>query len=66
MHSVTTEHGSSNPEFPGNPTSPKQQSVVAAQLYYLKTAISHLRNAYNGQDVDWSDQGRSKYLFKVY
>ncbi|XP_055856789.1 glypican-4 isoform X3 [Episyrphus balteatus] len=56
MHSVTTEHGSSNPEFPGNPTSTKQQSSVTSQLFYLKTAISHLRNAYNGQDVEWSDQ----------
>lgn len=56
MHSVTSEHGSSNPEFPGNPISTKQQSSVTAQLFYLKTAISHLRNAYNGQDVEWSDQ----------
>ena len=56
MHSVTTEHGS-NPEFPGNPATTKQTSQVAAQVYYLKSAISRLRNAYNGQDVDWSEQG---------
>ncbi|XP_059219243.1 glypican-6 isoform X2 [Stomoxys calcitrans] len=55
MHSVSTEH-SSNPEFPGNPATTKQTSQVATQVYYLKNAISHLRNAYNGQDVDWSDQ----------
>lgn len=58
MHSVTTEHGS-NPEFPGNPTTTRQSSAVATQLYYLKIAINHLRNAYNGLDVDWSDQGKS-------
>ncbi|XP_075159917.1 glypican dally-like [Haematobia irritans] len=60
MHSVTTEHGS-NPEFPGNPSTPKQTSQVAAQVYYLKNAINHLRNAYNGQDVDWSDQDEPYY-----
>ena len=57
MHSVTTEHGS-NPEFPGNPASQKQISQVATQLHFLKNTISHLRNAYNGQDVDWSEQGK--------
>ncbi|XP_065360002.1 glypican-6 isoform X2 [Calliphora vicina] len=55
MHSVTTEHGS-NPEFPGNPATTKQTSQVATQIHYLKTAISHLRNAYNGQEVEWSEQ----------
>ncbi|XP_073844044.1 glypican dally-like isoform X1 [Musca autumnalis] len=54
MHSITTEHGS-NPEFPGNPSTPKQTSQVASQVMSLKNAINHLRNAYNGQDVVWSD-----------
>uniref|UniRef100_A0A1I8N5T5 Glypican n=1 Tax=Musca domestica TaxID=7370 RepID=A0A1I8N5T5_MUSDO len=54
MHSVTTEHGS-NPEFPGNPSTPKQTSQVSSQVMSLKNAINHLRNAYNGQDVVWSD-----------
>lgn len=57
MHSVTTEHGS-NPEFPGNPSTPKQTSQVASQVMSLKNAINHLRNAYNGQDVVWSDDGK--------
>ncbi|KAM7359119.1 glypican dally-like [Cochliomyia hominivorax] len=60
MHSVTTEHGS-NPEFPGNPATTKQTSQVATQLHYLKNAISHLRNAYNGHDVDWSEQEEPYY-----
>ncbi|XP_037809429.1 glypican-4 [Lucilia sericata] len=60
MHSVTTEHGS-NPEFPGNPATTKQTSQVATQIHYLKNAISHLRNAYNGQDVDWSEQEEPYY-----
>ncbi|XP_017956717.1 glypican-6 [Drosophila navojoa] len=55
MHSVTTEHGS-NPEFNGNPASPRQTAQISTQLFHLKNAISHLRNAYNGQDVDWSEQ----------
>ncbi|XP_037939042.1 glypican-4-like isoform X2 [Teleopsis dalmanni] len=55
MHSVTTEHGR-NPEFPGNPASTRQTSLVATQLYYLKNAVNHLRSAYTGQDVDWTDQ----------
>uniref|UniRef100_A0A1A9X327 Glypican-6 n=1 Tax=Glossina brevipalpis TaxID=37001 RepID=A0A1A9X327_9MUSC len=55
MHSITTEHGS-NPEFPGNPSKERQISQVATQVFYLKNAVTHLRNAYNGQDVDWSDQ----------
>lgn len=58
MHSVTTEHGS-NPEFPGNPATTKQTSQVTTQIHYLKNAVTHLRNAYNGQDVIWSDQGES-------
>lgn len=62
MHSVTTEHGS-NPEFPGNPSTTKQTSQVATQIHYLKNAISHLRNAYNGHDVDWSEQG--EFIYKV-
>ncbi|XP_023171387.1 glypican-6 [Drosophila hydei] len=55
MHSVTTEHGS-NPEFSGNPASTRQTAQMSTQLFHLKNAISHLRNAYNGQDVDWSEQ----------
>nr|3ODN_A Chain A, Dally-like protein [Drosophila melanogaster] len=55
MHSITTEHGS-NPEFTGNPASTKQTAQMASQLSHLKNAIVHLRNAYNGQDVEWSEQ----------
>ncbi|KAH8396739.1 hypothetical protein KR215_003265 [Drosophila sulfurigaster] len=55
MHSVTTEHGS-NPEFSGNPASTRQTAQMSTQLFHLKNAINHLRNAYNGQDVDWSEQ----------
>ncbi|XP_036326446.1 glypican-6 isoform X2 [Rhagoletis pomonella] len=54
MHPVTTEQ-TRNPEFPGNPASTRQISQVATQLFYLKNVINHLRNAYNGQDVEWSD-----------
>lgn len=57
MHSVTTEHGS-NPEFSGNPASARQTAQISTQLFHLKNAINHLRNAYNGQDVDWSEQGK--------
>jgi len=57
MHSITTEHGS-NPEFSGNPASTKQTAQMSAQLSHLKNAIAHLRNAYTGQDVEWSEQGK--------
>lgn len=36
---------------------PQQKNMVTSQLYYLKTAVSNLRNAYNGLDVEWPDQG---------
>uniref|UniRef100_A0A0A1XNS3 Glypican-6 n=1 Tax=Zeugodacus cucurbitae TaxID=28588 RepID=A0A0A1XNS3_ZEUCU len=60
MHPVTTEQ-TRNPEFPGNPATTSQTSQVATQLFYLKNVINHLRNAYNGQDVDWSDQEDALY-----
>ncbi|XP_030386316.1 glypican-6 [Scaptodrosophila lebanonensis] len=55
MHSVTTELGT-NPEFSGNPASTRQTAQISTQLFHLKNAINHLRNAHNGQDVDWSEQ----------
>ncbi|BFF96557.1 glypican-6 [Drosophila madeirensis] len=55
MHSITTEHGS-NPEFIGNPANTRQTAQMSSQLFHLKNAVSHLRNAYNGQDVEWSEQ----------
>ncbi|XP_002022291.2 glypican-4 [Drosophila persimilis] len=55
MHSITTEHGS-NPEFSGNPANTRQTAQMSSQLFHLKNAVSHLRNAYNGQDVEWSEQ----------
>lgn len=39
----------------------RQTTMVGNQLYYLKTAINYLRNAYNGQDVEWMDQEESYY-----
>ncbi|XP_017123024.1 glypican-6 [Drosophila elegans] len=60
MHSITTEHGS-NPEFSGNPASTKQTAQMSAQLSHLKNAIVHLRNAYNGQDVEWTEQEELPY-----
>lgn len=35
----------------------RQNMVIQQQLFTLKTTISQLRNAYNGNDVDWPDQG---------
>ena len=54
-HAVVTDH-QVNPEFPTASTSTRQSSIVASQLVALRTAINHLRNAYNGLDVQWSDQ----------
>ncbi|CAO1419499.1 unnamed protein product [Diamesa hyperborea] len=45
-----------NPEFPSsNNGNAKQSHLVAQQLFTMKTTISHLKNAYNGNDVEWSD-----------
>lgn len=60
MHSITSEHGK-NPEFPSNPSTIRQTSTVATQVHYLKNAINHLRNAYNGLDVEWSDPEEAYY-----
>lgn len=39
-----------------NDTMPTRQSqIVAQQLFTLKTTINHLKNAYNGNDVEWPD-----------
>ncbi|ALC44598.1 dlp [Drosophila busckii] len=52
---IVLQHGS-NPEFSGNPASTRQTAQISTQLFHLRNAINHLRNAYNGQDVDWSEQ----------
>lgn len=50
---------SKNPEFPSsNNGNAKQSHLVAQQLFTMKTTISHLKNAYNGNDVEWSDSGK--------
>lgn len=35
----------------------RQSQIVAQQLFTLKTTINHLKNAYNGNDVEWPDNG---------
>lgn len=50
----------SNPEFPTSLAASRKNSIVAGQLYALRNAVSHLKNAYNGLDVEWNDVG--KYL----
>lgn len=55
----------SNPEFSQKAMAARQSSLVASQLFMLKTAVGHLRNAQNGLDVEWTDVGkldRSEYL----
>ncbi|XP_055639120.1 glypican-6 [Toxorhynchites rutilus septentrionalis] len=50
-----------NPEFPNRSTNTRQSAIVQQQLYVLRTAISQLRNAYNGHDVEWTDQEDNYY-----
>lgn len=61
-HAVVTGNQLTNPEFPTvvqtSSTTIRQKGIVADQLFVLKTAVNHLRNAYNGLDVEWSDQGK--------
>lgn len=56
-HSIVQDIAS-NPEFPSKNQQQRQNSLVAAQLFALKNAISNLRNAYNGLDVEWNDVGK--------
>ena len=36
----------------------RQNQFVAQQVHTLKTTINHLKNAYNGNDIEWSDTGK--------
>lgn len=64
-HAVATNQ-LPNPEFPtvaqSSAATIRQKGIVADQLFVLKTAVNHLRNAYNGMDVEWSDQGKIFFL----
>uniref|UniRef100_A0A182JSI7 Glypican n=1 Tax=Anopheles christyi TaxID=43041 RepID=A0A182JSI7_9DIPT len=50
-----------NPEFPNRVFQVRQSTIVQQQLFILRTAISHLSNAYIGHDVEWSDQEDGYY-----
>lgn len=41
----------------------RQSQNVAQQLFALKTTINHLKNAYNGNDVEWADNGECLMTF---
>jgi hypothetical protein len=55
-HSIAADQ-EKNPEFTSTLTN-RQSTIISQQLFTLRTAISHLRNAYNGMDVEWTDQGK--------
>lgn len=55
LHPVVSDN-KLNPEFPNN-MPVRRSTILDAQLYSLRTSISQLKNAYNGLDVEWSDQG---------
>ncbi|XP_059621273.1 glypican-4 [Phlebotomus argentipes] len=59
LHPVISDN-KQNPEFPGN-TPARRGAILDAQLYNLRTSISQLKNAYNGLDVEWSDQEEGEY-----
>lgn len=42
----------------------RQNQFVAQQVHTLKTTINHLKNAYNGNDIEWSDTGKDLHWFK--
>ncbi|XP_058447046.1 glypican-4 [Malaya genurostris] len=60
LHTVASET-EKNPEFPNRSANARQSAIVQQQLYTLRTAISQLRNAYNGHDVEWTDQEDNYY-----
>uniref|UniRef100_A0A182IVS7 Glypican n=1 Tax=Anopheles atroparvus TaxID=41427 RepID=A0A182IVS7_ANOAO len=58
---IVTGEAESNPEFPSKPFQSRSSTIVQQQLYILRTAISHLGNAYIGHDVEWTDQEDGYY-----
>lgn len=60
LHGIASE-SEKNPEFPNRSASNRQSAIVQQQLFTLRTAISQLRNAYNGHDVEWTDQGKFNF-----
>uniref|UniRef100_A0A1B0CKK2 Uncharacterized protein n=1 Tax=Lutzomyia longipalpis TaxID=7200 RepID=A0A1B0CKK2_LUTLO len=59
VHPVITDN-KLNPEFSSSAPA-KRSTILDAQLYSLRTSISQLKNAYNGLDVEWSDQEEGEY-----
>uniref|UniRef100_A0A8W7K856 Glypican n=2 Tax=Anopheles albimanus TaxID=7167 RepID=A0A8W7K856_ANOAL len=57
----SAEDSSSNPEFPNKVYQSRPSTIVQQQLFVLRTAISHLDNAYVGHDVEWTDQEDGYY-----
>uniref|UniRef100_A0A182Y7F0 Glypican n=1 Tax=Anopheles stephensi TaxID=30069 RepID=A0A182Y7F0_ANOST len=58
---IVTGETDSNPEFPNRVFQSRQSTIVQQQLFILRTAISHLSNAYIGHDVEWNDQEDGYY-----
>lgn len=54
---IATDH-MTNPEFPQQSSS-RRPNAVENQLFTLRSSIEQLRKAYNGHDVEWSDNGES-------
>ena len=51
------DHPDRNSDTLSASSNSRQNSIVASQLYALRTAVNHLRSAYQGNDVEWTDQG---------
>ena len=47
-----------SPKIVKSQTNSKASSIISAQSYILKEAVIRLRNAYNGHDVTWTNQGK--------
>ncbi|XP_052902142.1 glypican-6 [Anopheles moucheti] len=58
---VVISETDNNPEFPNRVFQSRQSTIVQQQLFILRTAISHLSNAYIGHDVEWNDQEDGYY-----
>lgn len=52
-------------EVPTNANA-RQNQIVAQQVHILKTTINHLKNAYNGNDIEWSDTGKLIHVISLY
>lgn len=65
FHQLISSENKKNLDVVQQTTSSRYSNLISQQLYKLRAVNTHLRNAFNGMDVEWSDQGNKKQTFEV-